>query len=137
MSCYEKLLYARKNNEQVSARQNTLLSLTHETRAPSAGAYGLPQLQAARGYRVYDDDPDYRFVFEYPASWVGRTNTLRDGVYFSDFNVSPPVPIIVWSRAVKHFVKCLRLKCVRRQGEVRAKDEGPEGGLSSTLIGVS
>jgi hypothetical protein len=56
--------------------------------AISPGAYGLPQLKAARGYRIYDDDPDYRFVFEYPTSWVGRTNTLRDGVYFSDFNVS-------------------------------------------------
>eukprot|EP00884_Botryococcus_braunii_P019799 jgi/Botrbrau1/6502/Bobra.0034s0075.1 len=52
------------------------------------GAYGLPQLKAARGYRIYDDDPDYRFVFEYPTSWVGRTNTLRDGVYFSDFNTA-------------------------------------------------
>ena len=54
-----------------------------------AGAYGLPKLlKATPGYRVYDD-PEEPFSFEYPAAWVRRKNSLRRGVYISDFNVGP------------------------------------------------
>lgn len=51
------------------------------------GGYGLPKLfKATPGYRVYDD-PEEPFSFEYPAAWVRRKNSLRKGVYISDFNV--------------------------------------------------
>ena len=53
----------------------------------SAGAYGLPQLPGSAGFKLYDDF-DQEYVFEYPRSWVGRSNSLRQGVYVSDFNVS-------------------------------------------------
>lgn len=52
----------------------------------TAGAYGLPQLRGSGDFKLYDDF-DEEFVFEYPRSWVGRRNSLRQGVYVSDFNV--------------------------------------------------
>jgi hypothetical protein len=56
------------------------------------GAYGLPQLQAASGYKFYDEfDNDY--TFEYPKSYVGRKNSLRSGLYLSDFNTTDKVVV--------------------------------------------
>ena len=55
----------------------------------ATGAYGLPQLKGAGGLKLYDDF-DQEYVFEYPRSWVGRSNSLRQGVYVSDFNVRTP-----------------------------------------------
>ena len=55
----------------------------------ATGAYGLPQLKGAGGFKLYDDF-DQEYVFEYPRSWVGRSNSLRQGVYVSDFNVHTP-----------------------------------------------
>ncbi|EIE20677.1 hypothetical protein COCSUDRAFT_57245 [Coccomyxa subellipsoidea C-169] len=51
------------------------------------GAYGLPQLRGSGEFKLYDDF-DQEFVFEYPRSWVGRSNSLRQGVYVSDFNTA-------------------------------------------------
>jgi hypothetical protein len=52
----------------------------------SSGAYGLPQLKASRGFKLYDEfEADY--IFEYPTSWVSRPNSQRAGIYISDFNV--------------------------------------------------
>ena len=50
------------------------------------GAYGLPKLPGGSSFRLYDDF-DEEYVFEYPRSWVGRSNSQRAGVYVSDFNV--------------------------------------------------
>lgn len=50
------------------------------------GAYGLPKLPLGSSFRLYDDF-DEEYVFEYPRSWVGRSNSQRAGVYVSDFNV--------------------------------------------------
>ena len=49
---------------------------------------GVRAAQAARGssFRLYDDF-DEEYVFEFPRSWVGRSNSQRAGVYVSDFNV--------------------------------------------------
>ncbi len=52
----------------------------------AAGAYGLPKLPSSTGYKLYDDF-DEEYVFEYPRSWVARSNHQRKGIYFADFNV--------------------------------------------------
>lgn len=49
-------------------------------------AYGLPTLKAAAGFKLYDDF-DAGYAFEYPKSWVIRPNSLRQGLYISDFQV--------------------------------------------------
>ena len=58
------------------------------------GAYGLPQLKATPGFRLYDD-PEEGFLFEYPASWVRRKNTLRAGLVISDFNTADKLQLEV------------------------------------------
>lgn len=45
---------------------------------------GLPTLKASSGFRLYDEFED-EFYFEYPKSWVARPNSMRRGVYISDF----------------------------------------------------
>ena len=47
------------------------------------GAYGLPKITAAKGFREFDDF-DEEYTFHYPSSWVRRKNTLRSGVYKGD-----------------------------------------------------
>ena len=54
----------------------------------NTGAYGLPKLPGGSAFRLYDDFSE-DFLFEYPRSWVGRSNSQREGVYVSDFNVPP------------------------------------------------
>lgn len=61
----------------------------------SAGAYGLPQLKAAAGYRLFDD-PEEPYSFEYPRSWVRRNNSLRSGFVISDFNTADQLKIEVF-----------------------------------------
>lgn len=56
-------------------------------RTLSAGAYGLPQLPGSGGFKLYDDF-DQEYMFGFPRSWVGRSNSLRQCVYVSEFNVS-------------------------------------------------
>jgi hypothetical protein len=62
-----------------------------------AGAYGLPQLKGSSEFKLYDDF-DEGYAFEYPRSWVGRSNRLREGIYVSDFNVSTALrtPLATW-----------------------------------------
>jgi hypothetical protein len=50
------------------------------------GAYGLPMLKASSSFRNYDEFDD-DFTFEYPRSWVSKPNSLRGGVYISDYQV--------------------------------------------------
>ncbi len=52
---------------------------------PMAGAYGLPQLKGAQGFKVWDEFEE-DFTFQYPRAWVPKRNTLRGGVIISDFN---------------------------------------------------
>ncbi|PSC74590.1 psbP chloroplastic isoform X1 [Micractinium conductrix] len=59
------------------------------------GAYGLPQFKAKKGFRTYDELED-PFTFQYPQSWVGRRNTLRSGVYISDFNTADKLSVEVF-----------------------------------------
>ncbi|KAI3425827.1 hypothetical protein D9Q98_007802 [Chlorella vulgaris] len=59
------------------------------------GAYGLPQLKAAAGYRLFDD-PEEPYSFEYPRSWVRRNNSLRSGFVISDFNTADQLKIEVF-----------------------------------------
>lgn len=59
------------------------------------GAYGLPQLKATPGFRVFDD-PEEPFTFDYPASWVRRKNTLRQGIIISDFNTADKMSLEVF-----------------------------------------
>lgn len=46
----------------------------------------MPKLPSSTGYKLYDDF-DEEYVFEYPRSWVARSNHQRKGIYFADFNV--------------------------------------------------
>lgn len=55
----------------------------------SVGAYGLPKLRGSSDFKLYDDYEE-GYAFEYPRSWVGRSNSLREGIYISDFNVRNP-----------------------------------------------
>lgn len=46
------------------------------------GAYGLPQLEASKGFRYYDSlerEGEAEYTFRYPSSWVARENSLREG----------------------------------------------------------
>jgi hypothetical protein len=56
------------------------------------GAYGLPKIAAAKGFRQYDDfDEEYTFI--YPSSFVKRKNTLRSGVYIADFQTADKISV--------------------------------------------
>ncbi|KAK9838227.1 hypothetical protein WJX84_004399, partial [Apatococcus fuscideae] len=59
------------------------------------GAYGLPKLKGSAGYRMYDD-LDNEWVFEFPRSWVARSNHQRQGVYISDFNTADKATLEVF-----------------------------------------
>jgi hypothetical protein len=50
------------------------------------GAYGLPTLAPAAGFRAWDEFAD-AWTFDYPRAWVARANSLRPGVVISDFQV--------------------------------------------------
>jgi len=52
--------------------------------------YGLPQLRQGNDFTLYDEFED-DFTFEYPKRWVSRPNSLREGVYISDFNTADKV----------------------------------------------
>jgi len=56
------------------------------------GAYGLPQMAAAKGLRPFDDF-DLEYAFSYPKSWVRRRNSLREGIYISDFNTADKLSV--------------------------------------------
>jgi len=48
------------------------------------GAYGLPSIASAKGFRPYDDfEEDY--IFEFPKAWVARPNSTRPGITVSNF----------------------------------------------------
>ena len=49
------------------------------------GAYGLPKFRGT-GMHTYFGDNDVSF--DYPVGWVLRANTMREGVYASDFNTA-------------------------------------------------
>lgn len=55
--------------------------------------YGLPTLKASSGYKAFDEFED-DFTFEYPRSWVARPNSLRQGIYISDFQVKDVARLI-------------------------------------------
>lgn len=70
------ILAALIGGDEPSTLVNSLLS-----------AYGLPTMKAAQGFRLFDEfENDY--TFEYPRSWVGRPNSMRKGVYLSNFQAS-------------------------------------------------
>lgn len=56
------------------------------------GAYGLPQMRAAKGYKLYDNGLD-PYVFQYPKAWVSRKNSLRPGIVISDFNTADQLKV--------------------------------------------
>ncbi|KAI8475652.1 MAG: hypothetical protein J3K34DRAFT_404001 [Monoraphidium minutum] len=57
-------------------------------------AYGLPTLKASPGYKLWDEFAD-EYTFEYPRAWVARPNSLRKGVYISDFQTADKVSVEV------------------------------------------
>jgi len=56
------------------------------------GAYGLPKIDATKGFRQYDDF-DEEYTFMYPSSWVKRKNTLRRGVYIANFDTADKLSV--------------------------------------------
>ena len=60
------------------------------------GAYGLPKITAAKGFREFDDF-DEEYTFHYPSSWVRRKNTLRSGVYIADFQTADKISVETFS----------------------------------------
>ncbi|KXZ52290.1 hypothetical protein GPECTOR_10g922 [Gonium pectorale] len=56
--------------------------------------YGLPKLPGSSGFKLLDDF-ELEFTLEYPRSWVVRPNTLRQGVYISDFNTADKLSVEV------------------------------------------
>ncbi|CAL8468118.1 g7657 [Coccomyxa elongata] len=89
------------------------------------GAYGLPQLPGSGGFKLYDDF-DQEYIFEYPRSWVGRSNSLRQGVYVSDFNTADKAVVEVFPEPSS---SDLVLEVVRR-----AVSPGQEIGGDARLI---
>ncbi|KAI7844586.1 hypothetical protein COHA_001826 [Chlorella ohadii] len=59
------------------------------------GAYGLPQLKPTKGFRVYDD-PEEPFTFVYPASWVRRRNSNREGLAISDYGTADKLSLEIF-----------------------------------------
>lgn len=59
------------------------------------GAYGLPEFKQNTTFRDYDDF-DNEYVFSYPRQWVSRPNTLRPGVYLSNFKTADKVSVEVF-----------------------------------------
>ncbi|GFR42267.1 hypothetical protein Agub_g3164 [Astrephomene gubernaculifera] len=59
------------------------------------GGYGLPRLPIASGFKTLDDF-ELDLTFEYPRSWVVRRNTLRPGLYISDFNTADKLSLEVF-----------------------------------------
>lgn len=59
------------------------------------GAYGLPKITGAKGFREFDDF-DEEYTFQYPSSWVRRKNTLRSGVYIADFQTADKLSVEVF-----------------------------------------
>ncbi len=60
----------------------------YDAQVAHTGAYGLPKLPGGSAFRLYNELSE-DFLFEYPRSWVGRSNSQREGVYVADFNVRP------------------------------------------------
>ncbi|EFJ53101.1 hypothetical protein VOLCADRAFT_127349 [Volvox carteri f. nagariensis] len=83
-----------------SALPAFLLSLTIGSDDPTTllnsvlAGYGLPKLPGSTGFKVLDDF-ELDFTLEYPRSWVVRPNTLRQGVYISDFNTADKLTVEV------------------------------------------
>lgn len=59
------------------------------------GAYGLPQMKASKGFKLYDEF-EAEYTFEYPTSWVSRPNSQRAGIYISDFNTADKLTVEVF-----------------------------------------
>ena len=59
------------------------------------GAYGLPKMSATKGFKAYDDVEEGVY-FEYPTAWVKRRNTLRPGVYISNFDTADKIALEVF-----------------------------------------
>lgn len=56
-------------------------------------AYGLPKLRNLGGFSTFDD---IDYAFAYPRGFVGRANTQRPGVIYSDFNTADKVSVEVF-----------------------------------------
>eukprot|EP00192_Tetraselmis_astigmatica_P018775 CAMPEP_0117654350 /NCGR_PEP_ID=MMETSP0804-20121206/3697_1 /TAXON_ID=1074897 /ORGANISM="Tetraselmis astigmatica, Strain CCMP880" /LENGTH=261 /DNA_ID=CAMNT_0005460625 /DNA_START=28 /DNA_END=813 /DNA_ORIENTATION=- len=56
--------------------------------------YGLPMLPQGSEFATYDEFED-DFTFEFPKKWVSRPNSMRKGVYVSDFNTADKVTVDV------------------------------------------
>ncbi|KAG2500301.1 hypothetical protein HYH03_001879 [Edaphochlamys debaryana] len=56
--------------------------------------YGLPKLPGSSGYKALDDF-EQDFTLEYPRGWVVRPNSLRGGVYISDYNTADKLTVEV------------------------------------------
>ncbi|PNW82254.1 hypothetical protein CHLRE_06g278144v5 [Chlamydomonas reinhardtii] len=56
--------------------------------------YGLPKLPNSTGYKLLDDF-ELEFTLEYPRAWVVRPNSLRQGVYISDYNTADKLSVEV------------------------------------------
>ncbi|KAK9826648.1 hypothetical protein WJX74_007820 [Apatococcus lobatus] len=77
------------------------------------GAYGLPKLKGSNGFRVYDD-LDNEWVFEFPRSWVARSNHQRQGVYVSDFNTADKATLEIFKAGDEGSPPDLAQEIVRR-----------------------
>ncbi|GIL87215.1 hypothetical protein Vretimale_14315 [Volvox reticuliferus] len=60
--------------------------------------YGLPKLPGSAGFKLLDDF-ELDFTLEYPRAWVVRPNSLRQGVYISDFNTADKLSVEVFALA--------------------------------------
>eukprot|EP01025_Chloroclados_australasicus_P066189 TRINITY_DN9071_c0_g2_i2.p1 TRINITY_DN9071_c0_g2~~TRINITY_DN9071_c0_g2_i2.p1 ORF type:complete len:296 (-),score=5.11 TRINITY_DN9071_c0_g2_i2:252-1109(-) len=57
--------------------------------------YFLPTFGMSAGFKLYDDfDNDY--LFEYPKAWVARSNTLREGIYVSNFQTADKATVDIF-----------------------------------------
>lgn len=115
--------------------------ISHLSRLPDS-----PRNVAGNDFTLYDEFED-DFTFEYPKRWVSRPNSLREGVYISDFNtadkvildVVPPSDDLI-SAAVAKVVAPLR--CAPPAARVKLRDppyvwvgaEGAEGLIWDGLL---
>lgn len=60
-------------------------------------AYGLPTLKASQGFILFDEFEN-DFSFEYPRSWVIRPNSMRSGIYVSDFQTADKATVELFSK---------------------------------------
>eukprot|EP01023_Acetabularia_acetabulum_P030349 TRINITY_DN28562_c0_g1_i2.p1 TRINITY_DN28562_c0_g1~~TRINITY_DN28562_c0_g1_i2.p1 ORF type:complete len:371 (+),score=24.16 TRINITY_DN28562_c0_g1_i2:150-1115(+) len=97
----ERVANSRRETILFGANFGVILSIATQNDATTIvnsvlSGYFLPTFGLTAGFKVYDDfDNDY--VFEYPRAWVARDNSLRDGIYVSNFQTADKATVDIFS----------------------------------------